>query len=87
MTSAGSDAAMPTPMTPADANAPTGGHIGAKSDGFAARGRDLLDHCVDPVRAPRSQYNLCSSFCEKPRGAFPNAAAGSGDDDDLVGDI
>jgi len=30
------------------------GHIGGKSDGLAARGRDLLDHCVDPVRAPRS---------------------------------
>src|SRR5437588_822961 len=29
-------------------------HIGGKSDGLAAGGRDLLNHCVDPVRAPRS---------------------------------
>jgi hypothetical protein len=26
-------------------------------------------------------------FCEKLRGAFPDAAAGSGDHDDFVGDI
>jgi len=29
-------------------------HIGGKSDGLAAAGRDLLNHCIDPVRTPRS---------------------------------
>src|SRR2546422_7593207 len=62
-------------------------HIGGKSDGLAAGGRDLLNHCVDPVRTPRSQYNSCSLLCEKFRGAFPNAAAGSGDYYNFVGDI
>ena len=62
-------------------------HIGGKSDGLAAGGRDLLNHCVDPVRTPRSQYNSCSLLCEKLRGAFPNAAAGSGDYYNFVGDI
>src|SRR5713226_3023150 len=62
-------------------------HISGKSDGLAAGGRDLLNHCVDPVRTPRSQYNSCSLLCEKLRGAFPNAAAGSGDYYNFVGDI
>jgi hypothetical protein len=46
-----------------------------------------LNHCVDSVRTPRSKYNFCAMFCEKFRGAFPNAAAGSGDYYDFVGDI
>jgi hypothetical protein len=46
-----------------------------------------LNHGVDPVRTPRSQYNFCSLFCEKFRGAFPNAATGSGDYYNLAGDI
>jgi hypothetical protein len=62
-------------------------HIGGKSDGLAAGGRDLLNHCVDPVRTPRSEYNFCSLFGEKLRGAFPNAAAGSGDYYNFAGDI
>jgi len=47
----------------------------------------FLNHCVDPVRTPRSKYNFCSSFCENLRGAFPNAAAGSGDYYNFVGYI
>src|ERR1700680_2727925 len=62
-------------------------HICGKSDGLAAGSRDLLNHCVDPVRTPRSQYNVCSLICEELRGAFSNAAAGSGDDYNFVGDI
>jgi hypothetical protein len=37
--------------------------------------------------APRSQYNFCSLFCERLRGAFPYAAAGSRDYYNFVGDI
>jgi len=63
-------------------------HIGGKSDGLAAAGRDLLNHCVDPVQnAALLVHNFCSLFCEKLRGAFPNAAAGSGDYYNFVGDI
>jgi hypothetical protein len=62
-------------------------HIGRKSDGLAAAGRDLLNHCVDPVRTPRSKYNFRSLFCEKLRGAFPNAAASSGDYYNFARDI
>ena len=53
----------------------------------AAGGRDLLNYCVDPVRTPCSQYNSCSLLCEKLRSAFPNAAAGAGDDYNFVGDV
>jgi hypothetical protein len=62
-------------------------HIGGKSDRLATTGRDLLNHCVDPVRTPRSQCNFCSSFCEELRGAFANAAAGSCDYYNFAGDI
>jgi hypothetical protein len=38
-------------------------HIGSKSDSLAAVRRDLLNHCVDSVRTPRSKYNFapCSA--------------------------
>jgi hypothetical protein len=62
-------------------------HIGGKSDSFAAGGRDFLNHGVDPIETPRSQYNSCSLFCEKLRSAFPNAAAGSGDYYNFVSDV
>jgi len=44
---------------------------GGEPDGLAAAGRDLLNHCVDPVRTPRSKYNFCSLFCEKLRVLSP----------------
>src|SRR4029077_19862623 len=62
-------------------------HISGKSDGLAAGGRYLLNHCIDPVRTPRSWYNFCSSFCDKLCRAFPNTAAGSGDYYNFAGDI
>jgi hypothetical protein len=58
-----------------------------KSDGLAAGGRDLLNHCVDPLRTPPSEYNFCSLFCEKLCGAFSNVAAGSSDYYNFVTDI
>src|SRR5260370_35192934 len=46
-------------------------HIGGKSDSLSAGGRDLLNHCADPVRMPPSHTSFCPSFAATLRVAFP----------------
>jgi hypothetical protein len=53
--------------------------VDGEPDSLTAGGRNLVDDCVYTVLTPRSQDNLCSLCCEKLGGAFPDAAAGSGD--------
>jgi len=46
-------------------------HIGGKSRWLCRRWPRSLDHCVDPVRTPRSQYNFAPLCCEKFRVLSP----------------
>jgi hypothetical protein len=58
--------------------------IDTNSRGFNSR---IISSNAEHTLDPRSQYNFGSLFCEKLRGAFPYAAAGSGDYYNFVGDI
>jgi hypothetical protein len=59
-------------------------NIDGEPDSLSTCGRNLFYDRVDSVLPPRSQYDSGSVSGKKLGGAFSNAAAGSGDDYDLV---
>src|SRR5687768_10212633 len=61
-------------------------HVGLEAGRVATRAPNVPDDGIDSILPPRSEYDLGTSTCKQTRGAFADAAARAGNDDDFPSD-
>src|SRR5688500_4235285 len=62
-------------------------HVCLEADRVATRAPNVPDEGIDTILPPRSEYDLGTSIRKQTRGAFADAAARAGNDDDFPSDV